>query len=140
MICPNCGQDAICKNCGYSEPDLFMKSHHDFETEIALAENVREQMPDLWDKINHTVPLYPDSKHWDRLIGPAYVYKLTKPTPNAPSGRVVRILYAIYKARGNTFSRPKNYTERRDSDKRTLKGYKAAHRIRDKKHDPSQQT
>lgn len=98
-----------------------MKSHHDFETEVALADNVQEWDSGLFRAL-HTQP---------DVVQGVYVYKLTKPTPNAPSGRVVRILEAIYRARGNTFKRPKNYTERRDSDKKSIAAWKSSHRIKE---------
>ena len=44
--------------------------------------------------------------------------------------RVIRMPLAVYKARGNTFSRPANEREQRDSDVRSKRGYLSAHRIR----------
>ena len=119
-VCPNCGQDLVCGKCGYSEPPIWLTSRHDFETEVALADNVYEWHPRLLTALR----TQPD------LIFGVYVYKLTKPTPNAPSGRVVRILESIYRARGSTFRRPKNYTERRDSDRKSIAAWKSSHRIK----------
>jgi hypothetical protein len=111
----------VCRNCEYSEPDIWMKSHHDFETEVALVDNVHEWNPKLLAALRSQ----PD------VVAGVYVYKLTKPTSNAPAGRVVRILEPIYRARGNTFRRPKNYMERRDSDKKSLAAWKSSHRIQE---------
>lgn len=123
-FCPSCGKDFTCPFCGYSEPpNVFRVSHHDFETECALVDNAREKMPEILVRLERGREL---GYKYER-IG-AFVYKLTKPSPNAPSGRVIRIFSAIFKARGNTFARPKHYTERRASDRRSLKGYYSAHR------------
>jgi hypothetical protein len=97
-----------------------MKSHHDFETEVALVDDIKEKLPDLWAFIDGCSPF---------AIWGAYVYKITPPTPNAPSGRVIRILKTIWSARGCTFRRPKNYTERRDSDRKSLPSWKSSHRM-----------
>lgn len=100
-----------------------MQSRHDFETEVALLDNVQTQMPNLLAKLIQSNCLE-DSKTV-RSSG-VYVYRIPKQTKALR--RVVRIPIAIFRARGNTFSRPKNYTERRASDQKTDAGYLSSHR------------
>jgi hypothetical protein len=101
-----------------------MQSRHDFETEVALLDNVQLGMPSLSGALQSAGCLNDNKKTFS--FG-AYVYRMPKQTQALR--RVVRIPKTIFKARGGTFSRPKNYTERRASDKRSLPGYLSAHRI-----------
>jgi hypothetical protein len=112
-----------------------MQSRHDMETEPALQDNVQLQMSDLW-RLLQSAGCDKDSSRV--LFWGAYVYRMPSQVfrginwlfnlPEYPR-RVVRIPRPIWEARGRTFTRPKNYTERRDSDKRSLAGYLSAHRI-----------
>jgi ribosomal protein S27AE len=62
--------------------------------------------------------------------GTAWLVKIIRKERVQCERRVIRIPLAVYKARGNTFSRPPNERERRDSDVRSKRGYLSAHRIR----------
>lgn len=125
-VCAACGQELVCAKCGYTEPPIFMQSRHDFETEVALLDNVQLQMPELWSKLQ-AAGCYSDNKAM--LFLGAYVYRIPKATQPQIPRRVVRIPRTIFEARGNRFKKCDNYTERRASDKRSLKGYLSAHRI-----------
>ena len=73
--CPNCGSDYLCGKCGYSEAPIFMPSRHDFESEVAIADNVEQYLPELWKALEGC---YADSTKL--LIRGASVYHIPKIT------------------------------------------------------------
>jgi hypothetical protein len=125
--CPECGKDVVCARDGYSEPFfLFMPMHWAVPTdgrEVALADNVAIYMPDLWWILQGVGPGIP-------VLYGACAYRFTdRKTPKAPSGRVERMPWSIFKLWGYSFKEPANYRERRDSDKKSVVGLLASRRM-----------
>ena len=120
-----------------------MQSRHDMESFAAKLDNVQLFMPELWDALKAR-GCYDDSKVL--LFLGACVYKIPKLTFMYDEAhthkvqcerRVIRLPLPIYKARGDRFQKPVGDRERRDSDVRTLKGYRGAHRLKVKEHTAS---
>lgn len=112
-----------------------MQSRHDFETESAIACNVQDQMLELW---NLLVIWGCDRDRKAGVRWGACVYRMPAQIFRGINWlfgkaeferRVIRIPLAIWEARGCTFKKPRNYMERRESDRRSVEGYLSAHRI-----------
>lgn len=122
--CPNCGVDFSCARCGYNEVFfVFMPMRFSIPAdglEVALAENVEFYMPEVWEKVKTHSSKNPV------LIGTSLYWYSDKRTDKAPSGRVNRMPLSTYKLWGDSIREPKEYRERRDSDRKSKEAYLAA--------------